>query len=456
MSRFALFLEVANDILPVAELFDVANGAALVGRCTRVELLLDDASHPRVLARFHANPFHVGVRAVFANGPARTDLPIVARAVTDVTNVLVADVVTNGLWEPTIDPGDGSESIILEATFDDPDPTLQALGDQHLLTAPVRDRIELQGRRSGDLIFADQVPQIGASGAVQLRVRLAGEGVAGVALSYSLSGPGELSTTGGVTNADGEAPPFTYTAPAEPMDEAPELTVLWQDVGADVLTLDLAAVTTTSTTSTTSTTIGASFAFAREFDTFISSDTFTSDPVLPATSDVDGDSEHIDFPVSHEYVEAAASASVDGHMTADGTASLAAELAFVDTSSGLTITGIATVTSNAGRTQELAGSSRATNRARYVVAFDVFGGPMAFSIDGTLALQPGSARRGTAKVTLRQNGLLVKTYDEAAIADAGVLSPASYSVVMETEAFATCCGTATAGFDVTLSVTPPP
>lgn len=262
VSRLGAFLELHQAVFPLGAVFGpdsgpglagVTSGDALVRRSTRVELDVAPDSHPRRLARFHANRVRVGARVVFANGPARREVPLRMRAILGQSTVIATDLVTAGEWSTAVNPGDGSSSLTLRADFESTDPILGALGASHVVTSPYRDRVELLGRRLGDAGFTDRVPRLAPGETIAMVVQLAGDDVAGVPLQYLLSGPGRLGATAGVTDANGDGALVTYTAPSDATATEAEITVIADGVGVDVLSLDLAAATTT-TTSTSSTT----------------------------------------------------------------------------------------------------------------------------------------------------------------------------------------------------------
>jgi hypothetical protein len=95
------------------------------------------------------------------------------------------------------------------------DPVLKALSDARNLSAPVRDRLELQAKRPQDAGFADTIGPVKPGQTVTLRVRVAGDGMVGAAVTYGLTGPGSLGAVSGTTDTQGEAQ-FTYAAGAAP------------------------------------------------------------------------------------------------------------------------------------------------------------------------------------------------------------------------------------------------
>jgi hypothetical protein len=74
-------------------------------------------------------------------------------------------------------------------------------------------RLVLQGQNPSS--FDDVVDNVAPGTAVQLRVQLNGKDTNLRTVSYSLQGPGSLSTTTGTTDSNGQST-FTYTAPSAP------------------------------------------------------------------------------------------------------------------------------------------------------------------------------------------------------------------------------------------------
>lgn len=81
-------------------------------------------------------------------------------------------------------------------------------------------RLELQGKGPAEPDFGDVVGAVEPKDTVVLRTRLAGDGVSGQTVSYTLTGPGALSATSGSTNSSGEHT-VTYQAPASGCPDGP-------------------------------------------------------------------------------------------------------------------------------------------------------------------------------------------------------------------------------------------
>ena len=97
------------------------------------------------------------------------------------------------------------------------DSVLRAIFDQLNLAVPVRDRLDLQGRRPGDAAFGDFVGPVQPGGTVQFRVQLAGDDVAGVPITFTHDANGSVPASA-TTDATGAAL-VTYTAPSAPQIE---------------------------------------------------------------------------------------------------------------------------------------------------------------------------------------------------------------------------------------------
>jgi hypothetical protein len=191
----------------------------------------------------------------FANGADRRDLPLgMALVGSDDTAPRLSAIVSDGKWDPTFDPGT-DDSVAITAELEGADPIFEALGARHLVLAPVRDRLELQGRRAGAQLFID-APSIVPGDQVEVRVRLAGDHVDARPLTYEVtSGPGTLDRTSGTSDANGEAL-FVYTAPSAG-GGAVRVGAGFNDfevlVPPPELRITVRAPTTTSTSRTTST-----------------------------------------------------------------------------------------------------------------------------------------------------------------------------------------------------------
>jgi hypothetical protein len=186
-------------------------GSELLRAC--VHTAIDRVEHAPVLAARRANRFVFGVGIAFWNGPTRHDLPVTV-TLHEKDGGTWADTVTSGTWETTFRPSEpGIAELDLEASLPAAaaDNTLDRLATVSELTIPVRSRVELQVL--GPAGFADSAT-IRTGRSATLRVRLAGDDVAALALTYTFTGPGSLNPTTGVTDSAGEAR-FVYDARTE-------------------------------------------------------------------------------------------------------------------------------------------------------------------------------------------------------------------------------------------------
>jgi len=203
---------------------------ALTEACMHITIA--DMRVPAAFALLHKdlNTVAADLRVDVWNGPARTDIPLSVHLedrsdlpATDFTGS--AATVTDGHYQTTIDikarphPPQVDQLVFVdlvvrfEAAVDNNDKVLKAFVVSAEKRQPVRSRINLLGLGPGDSAFTDSVSPVQAGGQAGLRVLVAGDGMAGATVSYSLNGPGSLTASTGVTDADGKAE-FTYTAPA--------------------------------------------------------------------------------------------------------------------------------------------------------------------------------------------------------------------------------------------------
>ena len=187
-------------------------GRNLPTACLDVVVL--GVEHAATMARNRDNRFTARAHLVFWSGSPSTSIPLRYR-LADVTNApapVASGTTTSGTFSTTVRPGaHGVRTLELTVDLGD-DTVLRTFFDQVDSTVPVRDRVELQGRRPGNSVFTDTVPAVGPGSEVLLRIRLAGDDVGSIPVALTHDGSGLLppSTT---TDANGTAT-VTYTAPA--------------------------------------------------------------------------------------------------------------------------------------------------------------------------------------------------------------------------------------------------
>src|SRR5439155_17820219 len=145
--------------------------------CEHVEIV--QVTHPAAFAVARDNTVTAQFVAKFADGPDRTDVPIVvdlAERTTGVPHSIADDTVSNGQWQVAVNR-DASGTLPLELTAN----LLVGvqnkvdLGDVNRFSVEVRDRVELQLQTASG--FVDSVPPFHVGATKNLRVRLAGDGM---------------------------------------------------------------------------------------------------------------------------------------------------------------------------------------------------------------------------------------------------------------------------------------
>ncbi|HUR03976.1 MAG TPA: IPT/TIG domain-containing protein, partial [Nonomuraea sp.] len=168
-------------------------------------------------AAFRDNRVRVDAQVAFWAGSPSTTIPLRFKLIdtTDGANrTLVSELDSDGHWEANVRPtGLGPLRIDLEVDLGaaDTDDVLKSMGDQRDIDVEVRERLELQGRRAGDLHFSDTIDPVATGGSVSLRIRLAGDNTTGVVVTLSHDGGGTVPASATTSN-QGEAT-VTYTAP---------------------------------------------------------------------------------------------------------------------------------------------------------------------------------------------------------------------------------------------------
>ena len=191
-------------------------GDGLARACLDVELL--DFEHAPTFARNRDNHFTAEARVKFWDGPASTTIPLryqLRDATSGPTAPLAGGTSTTGSYEDTISPaGLGTRHYELTVDLDTGgnDAVLASFFDRQTDVVEVRERLELQARRPSDVAFGDFVGSVGPGGTVLLRIRLAGDDVAGKTITLTHDENGSVAPTT-TTDTNGEAF-LTYGAPA--------------------------------------------------------------------------------------------------------------------------------------------------------------------------------------------------------------------------------------------------
>ena len=188
------------------------NARNLPTACLDVVVL--GVEHAATMARNRDNRFTARAHVTFWSGDPSTSIPLRYRLVDNSAAPLPVSsgTTSNGAFATTVRPSAlGVRTYELTVDLGD-DSILSTFFHQTDSTVPVRDRVELQGRRLSDAAFTDSVPAVGPGNGVVLRIRLAGDDVASVPVTLTHDGGGLLPTST-TTDANGAAT-VTYTAPA--------------------------------------------------------------------------------------------------------------------------------------------------------------------------------------------------------------------------------------------------
>lgn len=210
-------LAVAGAIDLTTEGLPSAFNAGLIKKCASVKIV-DPPTFPTVAARGDAN--QLGVRTYIGTS---TDAKIMTEPLELTLTLTNADSDasqgvpdSNGDFQTNIYPFSAAPGVIVDiavALGANALPQLmdafvrKSLGSTMQVIRSARDRIELEP-------LPGVSTTVNAGTSVPLKVRVAGNGMANATVGYSVSGPGSVSSTSGVTNQDGEAPTFDYIAPA--------------------------------------------------------------------------------------------------------------------------------------------------------------------------------------------------------------------------------------------------
>ena len=218
-------LRLATAVVMAALPIDQANdpnerqlpdGDGLARACLDVELLAFE--HAPTFARNRDNHFTARARVIFWNGPASTTVPLRYRlrdATAGPTPSLASGTSATGSYEDNLTPtvlGLRHYELTIDLDTSGSDAVLASFFDRETDVVPVRERLDLQARRPSDAAFADSVGAVGPGGTVLLRIRLAGDDIAGKTITLTHDGSGTLPASA-TTDAVGEAT-IIYTAPA--------------------------------------------------------------------------------------------------------------------------------------------------------------------------------------------------------------------------------------------------
>jgi hypothetical protein len=228
--RLAAVVNIVD--LPIEQQLDadghaLPSGPNLPGACLHVEI--SALAHASILARNRDNQVTADAAVHFYDGTSSNAVPLRFRLedVTDGAPLPVGSAtVTNGHWQTSVRPttlGQRVYDLTAELSGAATDPVLRAFSAQRNVAVPVRDRLELHARRAADATFADTIGSVAPGGTVFLRIRLAGDNIAGIPIDLTHDGAGGLPASA-TTNSSGEVI-VTYTAPGTPQIELVNATV---------------------------------------------------------------------------------------------------------------------------------------------------------------------------------------------------------------------------------------
>jgi hypothetical protein len=254
------------------------NGPNLPGACVDVQITAIE--HAAAFARNRNNRFTVRAQTAFWSGDPSISIPLRYRLAG-----IATETTSNGRFTLTRRPTElGSDELALTVDLDTTgtDTVLRTIFEQRHLSIPVRERLELHARRSGDTTFTDTIGTVAPGSTVTLRIRLAGDEIAGIPITFANDGSGTLPASA-TTNASGEAT-VTYTAPASATTELIELlTATVTDNG--LTTGDAISITTRPTITVT---VTPSFGFASPGGTVQFTATITGTTTTAVTWSVSG------------------------------------------------------------------------------------------------------------------------------------------------------------------------
>lgn len=204
-----------------------ANGRDIAFTCTDI-VIVENFSAPAALANFNQNTFTARARVDFYNGPSRTDIPLVFKVslLEPLGNVLKASVLSDDgrLSERiAVSTSESSQSYTLDVLFADAeagDDVLRAWAKIRGLTRPVRSRIVLTASATGTT-YEESIASIEVDSWMGLSALVAGDGMSGASVQFSLSGIGSLEAATRTTSASGEASNAYYS----PGDQGGPVTV---------------------------------------------------------------------------------------------------------------------------------------------------------------------------------------------------------------------------------------
>ena len=189
------------------------DGPNLASGC--IDIRITAVEHAPTFARNRNNSLKVRAQVVFWSGDPSSTIPLRYRLAG-----IATEVTSNGLFSLTRRPSElGTDELQLTVDLDTSgtDTVLRTIFEQRHLSIPVRERLDLQARRPTDAAFGDFVGAVAPGGTFLLRIRLAGDDVAGKAITLFHDGNGTLPATA-TTDSVGQAT-VTYTAPATPQIE---------------------------------------------------------------------------------------------------------------------------------------------------------------------------------------------------------------------------------------------
>lgn len=250
--------DLPSQIRDIARIADFVNAGAIdlsgeglpeaanmISAC--VGMRIEPPTFPLIAARNHANRLDVRAFVSTFTGAQLTDVPL--QVSLDVepggADASTGSLDGDGRFQTNVYPT-GAANVIIDVTVELspgalpqlPPGSREGFTTTHRLARIVRERVELEA--------LGPVTGLQPGAAVPLRARVAGDGMSNAAVSYTLSGVGQISTTSAATNVQGEAPSFAYTAPAGGLGGSATITASFDGATASI-TVTLAAATTAVT-----------------------------------------------------------------------------------------------------------------------------------------------------------------------------------------------------------------
>jgi hypothetical protein len=162
-------------------------------------LKIDVTEFPAVAALLYANTLRGRVTVDVRTGPDRTDVPF-----TFTVDGVTVPTTAGGTFDTTVTTATAPLNVLLEAIATDTTLQNNNFTASEPLARPARERLQLQAL--GPVAIAP-------GGTVSLRVRVAGDGMAGASVGLTVSGAGSVSPSPVTTDGNGEAT-TVYTAPS--------------------------------------------------------------------------------------------------------------------------------------------------------------------------------------------------------------------------------------------------